>query len=377
MPLLPPLFGVQVAFAPLPATFMQALRQIEIATAVGQASILRLHFDVSRTFIGDLDVLAFDVFQPMFPISIQLSSGLGLPQCLINGYINDAKLAASNQPGQSTLEVVAMDALGTVMSHVQTPLPWPNLPDSAIAASIFTKHAIRSVILPTPLTRTERDTTTIHRGYDAAFLMQLARRNHYEVYLQPDPLTGRDVGHFHPPLISAPPQGTLSVDFGTETNLRAFHVSNNMLRPTSVVTASSDPHTRARATLRAGASLDPPMGQQQTLARILVPPVKRLYGTGAANLAEAQRQAEAHATISSRTVQASGEVDGLKYSRPLLPGQPVQVRGPGGQHSGLYYVTSVAHQISRDDYVQSFSAWRNAVGLTGMEIFADARAPVA
>ena len=74
---------------------------------------------------------------------------------------------------------------------------------------------------------------------------------------------------------------------------------------------------------------------------------------------------------------ANGEVDGIKFARPLLAGLPVLVRGAGRQNSGLYYVQSVTHRISRDDYTQSFSAWRNAVGLTGAEVFIDPLAAVA
>jgi hypothetical protein len=52
------------------------------------------------------------------------------------------------------------------------------------------------------------------------------------------------------------------------------------------------------------------------------------------------------------------------------------VRGAGQQNSGLYYVKSVTHRISRDDYSQSFTASRNAVGLTGTEVFIDPLEPV-
>ena len=76
-------------------------------------------------------------------------------------------------------------------------------------------------------------------------------------------------------------------------------------------------------------------------------------------------------------MRATGEVDGIKYSRPLLAGLPVLVRGAGRQMSGLYYVTDVSHRISRDSYTQRFSAWRNAVGLTGAEVFIDPLAAVA
>jgi hypothetical protein len=271
-----------------------------------------------------------------------------------------------------------MDALGTIMAHIEQPFTWPNLPDAAIAATIFGKYGILPVTVPTPPTRTMMDTTTTQRGHDAAFLQQLAARNGYQLYIQPDPVIGLDMGHFHPPFLPPlPPQGVLSVDFGKQTNLQSFNVSNDMLRPTAVAGATSEPRTRAPVPIVAPLSTDLPMGMEPTLNRIIPPPIERRYDTDAANPAEALSQALARATETSRSVRASGEVDGLKYARPLLVGIPVLVRGAGRQHSGLYYVEAVTHRISRDDYTQSFSAWRNAVGLTGAEIFIDPLAAVA
>jgi len=374
--LIPSYFLVQVAFAPLPAPFMHALRDIEVETSVGQASIFRLHFDLSRNLFGDYDALAIDIFRPLVPIRISVSAGLGIPQTLVNGYIRDARLGARNDPGASTLEVVGMDALGTLMTHIQQPFTWPNMPDSAVVAAIFGKYGILPTVLPTPPLRTMVDTTTTQRANDAVYLVQLARRNSYELYVQPDPLAGMDMGHFHPPLTAVPPQGVLSIDFGTQTNLADFSVTNDMLRPTSVVALSSEPRTRAPIPALGPLATELPMGLEPTLGRIVPPPIERPAGTDAASPAEAQAQAMARATESSRAIQANGEVDGLKYNRPLLPGLPVLVRGAGRQMSGLYYVSSVSHNITRDAYTQRFSAWRNAVGLTGAEVFIDPLAAV-
>jgi hypothetical protein len=376
MPLLPSYFTVQVAYAPLPAPFVQALSEIEVETAVGQASIVRLHFDLSRNSWGDLDALAFDIFRPLLPVTVRVSMGLGLPQPLINGYVRDARLSASNTPGASRLEVVALDALGSIMAHIQQPFTWPNSPDSVVAAAIFGRYGIIPTVFPTPPGRTVLDTTTNQRDYDATYLFQLAERNSYELYIQPDPLIGRDMGHFHPPLTSVPHQGVLSIDFGTQTNLDSFEVANDMLSPTGVTTATVDPRTRAPIPAIGLASTEPPMGLEPALTRIIPPPIERPIATDAASPAEAQAQAMARATSSSRALRATGEVDGLKYSRPLLCGLPVLVRGAGRLHSGLYYVQSVTHRITRDRYAQSFSAWRNAVGLTGAEVFFDPLAAV-
>ncbi|QPJ62402.1 MAG: hypothetical protein G3M70_11185 [Candidatus Nitronauta litoralis] len=371
MSLFPSFFVIQVGFAPLPVPLMQALRQIEVETTVGQASIFRLHFDLSRNSFGDLDALAIDIFRPLVPITIRVAAGLPIPQTIINGFIKDSKVSASNTPGSSTLEVVGMDALGTIMTHIQQPFPWPNSPDSVIATAIFGKYTMIPMVIPTPPTRTILDTTTTQRTHDAKILFDMAECHGYEVFIQPDPIIGKDIGHFHPPFITVPPQGVLSIDFGTQTNLNSFSVSNDMLKPTSLVSASVDPNTRAPIPVVGPVSTDLPMGLEPTLLRIVPPPIERPKGTDAANPAEAQLKVMARATESSRAITANGEVDGLKYNRPLMAGLPVLVRGAGRQNSGLYYVTSVNHRISRDDYTQSFSAYRNAVGLTGAEVFID------
>ena len=177
MGLLPSFFTVQVAMAPMPVMFFQALREIEVETSVGRASMFRLHFDLSRNIFGDFDALAFDIFRPLIPITIRISAGFGIPQALINGYVKDAQLSAANQPGASRLEVVGMDALGTIMAHIQQPFTWPNLPDSVAATAIFGKYAMVPNVFPTPPLRTILDTTSNQRDYDATYLFQLAARN--------------------------------------------------------------------------------------------------------------------------------------------------------------------------------------------------------
>jgi hypothetical protein len=350
---------------------MQALRDIEVETAIGQASIFRLHFDLSRNSFGDYDALTLDIFRPLLPVTVRIAFALGVPMTIVSGFVHDAQLSAANQPGRSTLEVTCLDALGTVMSHIQQPFIWPNLPDSEVARAIFAKYALIPVVVPTPPSRTVTETITTQRAPDAEYLFQLAERNSYELYLQPEPITGQMFAHFHPPLTVAPPQGVLSIDFGLRTNLMSFNVSNDMLRPRSVVSASTDPRTRAPIPALAPISIEPPMGLEPALNRIIPPPIERPLAEDAANPIEMQTRAFARATESSRAIRAQGEIDGLKYARPLLPGLPVLVRGAGRQNSGPYYVTSVSHRISRDEWSQSFTAVRNAVGLTGAEVFID------
>ncbi len=78
-------------------------------------------------------------------------------------------------------------------------MPWPNLPDGAIAAAIFAQYPpIVPMVQPTAPTLVEPEGTTIQRGTDLRFLRRLAKRNGFDVYVQPEPLTGIDQGFFRP-----------------------------------------------------------------------------------------------------------------------------------------------------------------------------------
>jgi len=378
MSLLPSFFIVQLAFAPLPPFVASALSEIEVETSIEGASMFRLHFDLSRTAIGDFDALVFDLFRPLVPIRISLSFGLGLPMTLINGFVRDVQMTVGNDPGSSRMEIVGADALGTIMGHVQIPFTWPNLPDNVIVSAIFGKYAIIPAAVPTPPMRTILDTTTTQQARDSAFLQQIASFHSYNLFIRPDPLAGFDVGYFVPlPMMTAlPPQGVLSIDFGSQTNLNSFQLTNQQLKPTTVVSVFPESNTRVPVPVVAPVATEVPMGLEPSLFRVIPPAVEVEISNEAASVAEKYWQAFAKVTESARTVRASGEVDGLKYSRPLMPGLPVAIRGAGRQHSGNYLVTSVTHRISRDGYAQNFQAMRNAVGLSGAELFIDPLAPV-
>jgi hypothetical protein len=371
MPLVPPFFQVRIAFAPLPKPLLDALDGIEVETSVGSASILRLRFRLSRNLLGDWDPPIADIFRPLVPISVAVSAGLPIPETVVNGFVREVRQSGGGAQRGTTAEVVAMDASATIMNLIEQPLPHPNLDPVTIATTILGRYAIAPFPLPTAPTRTILDTTTIQRGTDARMLREMARQLAYEFYLQPDPLAGLDIGHFHPPLTTVPPQGVLSVDFGTATNLIEFDVGYDTLQPNAALSVGVDPNTGAPLPVPALAPLQPPEGLEPALLRIAPPPIRRPTARDAANPAELFRQNQAIVDRSSRAITGSGSVDSVKYGRMLRPGLPVAIRGAGRAHSGTWYVESVSHSISTGAWTQRFRASRNALGLTGAELFID------
>jgi hypothetical protein len=70
------------------------------------------------------------------------------------GYLGKAvdvrrhRVTYADDPGGSSLEVTAMDATH-VMNMIEKVMPWPNMPDAAIASAIFGQYALIPQVDPT------------------------------------------------------------------------------------------------------------------------------------------------------------------------------------------------------------------------------------
>lgn len=360
-------------FGPVPAPpdVVEAVEEIEVESSTEEASAFRLRLGIGQTAIGDWSILERDYFRPLLPLTVRVGGGLGLPQALINGYVSGQQVSWGEEPGTSVLEVTGMDV--TLLMNLQEKvMPWPNLPDSAIAAAVFGQYAVTPRLTPTTPALIEPEGTTTQRGTDIRFLKQLARRQGFECYVQPEPNSGLDQGFFQrlPPPVG-PALAVLNVAAGPQTNVTGFSVHYEMTRPTSAIAAGLDVATKALAPALAPVSTDlPPAGLEPALSRVLPPPIVRPAGLGLATAAELQPAVQGIVNESSWAVVAEGTT-GADVGI-LRPGGYVNVRGAGRVFSGSYYLTRVSHSIRRDgSHTQHFTARRNAVSLNGSEIFVD------
>lgn len=366
------LYALAIGTAPAPPDLLDAVQEIEIETSIEEASIFRLRIGIAQTAVGDWSVLEHDVFRPLLPVGIRIQVGHGVPEAVINGYVSGQQVTYADEPGQSVLEVTGMDV--TMLMNLQEKVSaWPNMTDDVIAKTILVQYEAYSVVPevePTRFALVEPEATTTQRGTDIRFLRRLARRNGYECYVQPHPLTGIDIAHFGSPRLLGPPQAVLSVNMGPETNVSGFTVRYEMLRPTTATAGGLDPAARTPQTAAAVTALQPPLGREGTLTRVMPRPVIRLADTGVARTPELQAVAQAVVDRSTWAVVVEGQA--APELGVLRPGRLVNVRGAGRVFNGSYYVTRVMHTIGRAGYVQRFEARRNAVGMTGAELY---RAP--
>src|SRR5215218_548642 len=335
--------------------------------------MLRLHVGVSVSEDGSgWTTLDDGPFTRLAKTKLEATVGSSNAEALIEAHVIETSAALSNEPGKSSLTVVAMDPT-VLMTLEERVKPWPNMADSDIASAIFGDHGFTPDVEATQPSRDEVRQTTIQRGSDIQFLKQLAGRNGYECFVELDPASGTVSGHFHKPRVEETPQGVLSVSLGEATNVNSFAARFDMLRPVEAKVTGLDVDDQSdQAAEIQGTALtelgSKPTGSSDKPRKIL------LTETGLAQSGELQTLAQAVVDSSAFAISADGELNTVAYGGILRAKRPVLVRGAGTRFSGSYYVERVLHSFTPEGYTQRFTLRRNGIGLTGQESFSEGQA---
>jgi phage protein D len=356
---------------PASPALLNAVKQIEMEDHEKMAAMVRLRLAVAVKEDGSGWTIVDDaIFTRLAKLNLSVTVGSGAAIPLIEAYVIDVDTSFSSEPGGSILSVTAMDP--TVLMHLEEKVKsWPNMMDSDVASAIFSdaSYGFTPVVESTQWSRQEDDHTLMQRGTDIQFLQHLAERNGYACFVELND-AGQVEGHFHPPKRDGQPQGTLTVNTGSATNVEKFHARFDMLGPAIAKAATVDPDD---ASAQSGdvqqGSQSEGMGDTPTVPSDR-PRSVLLSQLAMAQSGEVQRYAQAVVDRSSWSIAAEGELNIVAYGGVLRAKKPVMVRGVGRQFSGRYYVERVLHVIGGDGtYVQRFTLRRNALGLTGQETF--------
>jgi phage protein D len=364
-------YTISLDDTPVSAELLAAVREIEVEDHAELADMLRLKLALAVREDGAAwQVLDEELFRRLSKLRIDVTVGNSrLP--LIEAYVIETRSELSNTPGESLLEVVAMDPT-SLMNLEEKVRAWPDMADSDIASTIFGEYGFTPQVDQTQPTRQELDLTVIQRGTDIRFLHELAERNGYECYVELNGESGEVEGHFHPPRSDQTPQGVLSVNLGTATNVNRFNAHFDMLSPVSVEARNVDVGTLSDQETTSDSQSDE-LGEQGTSEQDR-PRRLLLADTGLAEIGELQTYAQAVVDRAAWAIRAEGELSTVTYGAVLRAKRPVNVRGAGRQFSGTYYVEKVLHRLSDEGYTQQFSLRRNATGVTGREDFTDNQA---
>ncbi|MCX6674680.1 MAG: contractile injection system protein, VgrG/Pvc8 family [Methanothrix sp.] len=340
---------------------LAAVQQIEFEDHSEMASILRLRLAVAVSEDGSgWTVLDDDIFQRLDSIKVLVNVD-NHSETLIVAHVIEVSADLSSDPGGSSMSIVALDP-SVLMNLEEKVRAWANMSDSQIASEVFNEYGFAPNVEETSWTRQEPEQTVFQKGTDIAFLRQLAWRNGFQCYVEANALTGVLEGHFHPPRLEDSPQNPLFVNMAGATNVRAFRLRHEMLRPTAAQITGLDTETLSDQPASATSISLPALGSQPTLGserqRLVL-----LSRTGLALTCELQTYAQAEVDRASWAIKAEGEVGTVDYGSILRAKRTVDVHGAGQLFSGTYFVESVLHSIDGSGYTQRFVLRRNALGL--------------
>lgn len=361
-------FTLEIDGAPVDPELLDKVQQVEVEEHALLADMLRLRLSLAVQPDGS----DWSIDESLFPRlgTIRVLATLGAAAVpLIEAHIVETGATFSNEPGQSTFDVVGMDATA-LMNLEEKVRDWPDMTDSDIADTIFGEYGFDAVSDTTQPARQETDATVLQRGTDIQFLRQLANRNGYECYVELNPSTGAVEGHFHAPRLDENPQGVLTVNMGEVTNVNSFTVRFDMLRPTTARVTGLDIGSREDQPAAVTSLSLTELGSRPSLNGDR-PRLVLLSGTGLAETAELTTLAQAVVDRSTWAVTADGELNPIAFGGVLRAKRVVSVRGAGRQFSGEYYVEKVLHVFDGDGFSQRFALRRNALGLSGQEEFVD------
>ena len=197
------------------------------------------------------------------------------------------------------------------------------------------------------------------QGTDYAYIKQLADDVGYIFYITPGPAPGTNTAYFGPEVKVGVPQSALNINMDAFTNVESLSFAFNSESATLPILFLQTDLTNVPIPVPIPSfnPLQPPLG--------LIPPIPKkfefLNDTSNLTFAGAVMRGLSLTGKSQDAVTANGSLDVVRYGSPLAARQLVGVRGAGMAFDGLYYVTSVTHNIKPGEYKQNFTLSRNGL----------------
>jgi hypothetical protein len=363
------LIGPTVA-VPAPPLLVENLERVEVTTSDTARSGFQLVFAAGRSGPADtvdFPLLTLPLLRPFNRVVLVVTFG-GLPSVLLDGVITHRELTPGATPGATKVTVTGED-VSVMMDLEEKSVEHPAQAELVIANLLilaYAQYGLIPMVIPPPVLDPPIpiERVPVQQGTDLAYLNQMAARFGYVFYVVagPGPLTS--TAYWGPPVRVGPPQPALSVDMGAETNVTQLTFRNDALAPTQVVGTVQDRLTNQSVPVRSVGSLRPPLAAMPDwLVNAANVRTTRFRESGV-NTMQALARAQGRADASSDSLTATGALDALRYGSLLTARGLVGLRGAGWQHDGLYYVKRVTHQITREEYTQSFTLTREGVGAT-------------
>jgi hypothetical protein len=351
---------------PIPQVALDALQsiQVNVYAQPGQQSGFQLEFTLANNSpLQTIFLLAGGGMAPFLRV-ILVATINGIPNVLMDGVITKVDIAPGSNGADSKLTITGVD-LTAMMDFIPFDgLPYPAMPIEARVALILLKYAFLGmipVVIPPILPDVPIPTENIPRqqGTDYQYIKQLADDVGYIFYIKPGPAPGTNTAYFGPEIKVGVPQSALNINMDAFTNVESLSFAFNSESATLPILFLQTDLTNIPIPVPIPSfnPLQPPLG--------VIPPIPKnfefLNDTSNLTFAEAVMRGLSLTGKSQDAVTANGSLDVVRYGSPLSARQLVGVRGAGMAFDGLYYVTSVTHNIKPGEYKQNFTLSRNGL----------------
>jgi hypothetical protein len=360
---------------PAPATpeMLECLQEIEVTHTDDdeKRSGFKLVFREGRS--GVLDVLDYPLLKDprlgvLSRVIITVLSG-PVPIVIMDGVIIEQQLAPGEGTSGGTLTLMGED-VSIMMDFEEKVAEHPALPKFGTAAKIIATYSSEFGIVPNVLPSPDdsiplpTDHVPMQTATDLEYLRSLAKLVGYSFYIIPGPVPFMNLAYWGPKMTMGVPQKSLDANMGANSNVRSISFSYDATAAKDVEGKVQDRDTNSQMPVQGRPLV--PSGQSAMPADLVQAKKRRrlLRGTQGMSVMDAMAKAANDKALGADPVSAEGELDALRYGRPLMARMPVGVRGVGATYDGFYYVKSVTHKIKRGEYSQKFSLRRDGTMTT-------------
>jgi hypothetical protein len=349
---------------PVPQMVLDALTSVEVTSKTNGPSGFQLKFTLDKNSpLNILFMLGAGVQIPLMRVVLYVTLNSST-QVLIDGVMTDHQLTPGSSSESPSLTITGED-LTRVMDYIDfTGIPYPCMPPEARVLLILAKYAFFGVIpmvipsimidVPIPIER-----IPLHQGTDLQYVKKLADDVGYTFFMKPGPAPGASVAYWGPDIKIGVPQPALNMDMDAHTNVESLSFSLNNDARTLPLLYIQEQYSKAPIVIPIPdiTPLNPPLGAIESIPKEF--PI--INGGSKLTPIQAVLIGLAKAVKKADGVTANGTLDVLRYGNILSARGLVGVRGAGTAFDGLYYVSSVTHQIKRGEYKQNFTLSRNGL----------------
>jgi hypothetical protein len=351
---------------PAPYEVVDSLVSLQVTNKDRERDGFQMDFTLGRDSLLEYGLLRSGVLDIKNRVIIMVIFG-ALPQVLIDGRISKHQVVPSNEPGRSTLHVTGED-ISVKLSLEDQNLTYPNQKDSDIVKKLLADAGFVPQVTETNDTPSNTERIRTQQCNHLKYIQHLAQRNGFIFYVEPTNVPGVNNAYWGKEKREGGSQPALTLNMGPQTNVDTpINFSFNALGPTEPEVSIIDSSTKLAIQIPLPSSFLPSLTSQPAK------PLRKTKSRDTANLSYAQALLKAITGVSeaSDAIEATGEVDAVRYGRALRARRLVDVRGAGQSYDGTYYVKEVVHNITRlprGEYKQSFTLTRDGRGASGTSV---------